>query len=144
MGLSLESKKPMLMPKRMKYRRSHKIPMKGLSIRGSVVDFGDFGIKAMERGFLTSRQIEAARKAITHFTKRNGRLWIRIFPDKSVTKKPAETRMGGGKGLVDHFSALVRPGKVLFEISGVSEIVAKQALGRAARKLPLKSSFVKA
>jgi large subunit ribosomal protein L16 len=132
------------MPKRMKYRRSHKLPMGGLSVRGSTVDFGEYAIKSLERGFVTSRQIEAARKAVTHFTKRSGRLWIRVFPDKSVTKKPAETRMGGGKGLVDHFSCLIRPGKVIFEMSGVSEEVARQAMGRAMIKLPLKCAFVRA
>jgi len=131
------------MPKRTKYRRTHKINMGGSSIRGSNVDFGDFGIKSLERGFLTSRQIESARKSITHFTKRSGRVWIRVFPDKPVTKKPAETRMGGGKGLLDHFACLIRPGKILFEMSGVEESVARQALGRASKKLPFKTVFVK-
>jgi len=128
----------------MKFRRTQKGTIAGLSTRGSSVDFGEFGLKALDRGFITSRQIEAARKAITHFTKRSGKLWVRIFPDKPITKKPAETRMGGGKGLVDHFCCRTKPGKVMFELSGVTEDIARQAFGRASCKLPIKTGFVNA
>lgn len=128
----------------MKFRRTQRGTIAGLSNRGSNVDFGEFGLKAMDRGYITSRQIEAARKAITHFTKRSGKLWIRVFPDNPVTKKPAETRMGGGKGLADHFSCRTRPGKIMFELSGVTEAVAREAFDRASHKLPIKTGFVQA
>ncbi len=115
---------------------------KGLATRGNSVDFGDYGLKATDRGLLTSRQIEAARKAIAHKTKRSGKLWIRVFPDKAVSKKPNETRMGSGKAPTDHYAAVIRPGKVIFELAGVTEDVARSALQRAADKLPVKTQFV--
>jgi len=115
---------------------------KGLATRGFKVDFGEYGLKAVSRGNLTSRQIEAARKAIAHRTKRGGKLWIRVFPHKPISKKPNETRMGQGKSPVDHYAAVVKPGKIIFEISGVSEELAKAAFRRAADKLPLKTVFV--
>ena len=108
------------------------------------MNFGEFGLKAMTRGLITSRQIEAARKAVSHKTKRGGKLWIRIFPDKAVSKKPNETRMGSGKAAPDHFAAVIKPGKILFEIAGVTEEIAIAALKRAADKLPLRTKFVKA
>ncbi|MBI4091408.1 50S ribosomal protein L16 [candidate division WWE3 bacterium] len=132
----------MLMPKKTKYRKMHKGKIRGVSIKGSKLDFGDFGLKAQTRGYITSRQIEAARKAITHFTKRGGRLWIRIFPYKPITKKPAETRMGSGKGNVDHYAVPVLPGRIIFEMGGVSKKVAEDALARAAYKLPIKTLFI--
>lgn len=115
---------------------------KGIATRGSLVSFGEFGLKAIDRGLLTSRQIEAARKAITHKTKRSGKLWIRVFPDKSISKKAQETRMGSGKASPDHFAAVVKPGKILFEISGVTEEIARAAFKRASDKLPLKTKFL--
>lgn len=132
----------MLLPKKAKYRKRFKGRMKGISRRGTELSFGDYGLKSLGRAWLSSRQIEAARKAITHHTKRGGKLWIRIFPDKPVTKKPNEVRMGGGKGPVDHYVAVVTPGRLLFEISGLSEEVAKEAMDRAARKLPIKTKFI--
>ena len=130
------------MPKKTKYRRKMRGNNKGIATRGSTISFGDFALKSESRGLLTSRQIEAARKAITHKTKRMGKVWIRVFPDKPITKKPAETRMGSGKAPLSHFAAVVKPGKILFEISGVPEDVARAAFKRAADKLPLKTRFV--
>jgi large subunit ribosomal protein L16 len=132
----------MLMPKRMKYRRAHRGTMKGQANRGATVAFGDFGLQALEPCWLESRQIEAARRAITHHLKRGGKVWIRVFPDKVVTAKPAETRMGSGKGAPDHYVCVVRPGKILFEVAGVPEALAKEALQLAAHKLPIRTQFV--
>lgn len=132
----------MLAPKRAKHRKQFRGKRRGKSIRGSQVNFGEFGLKAMSTGWVGSRQIEAARRAITHFMKRGGRVWIRIFPDKPITKKPAETRMGGGKGDVYEYVAVVRPGRILFEISGVSEQSAKEALRLAGAKLPILTKTV--
>lgn len=116
--------------------------MKGLSTRGNTLAFGSFGLKSQESGWITAQQIEAARRAITHYTKRGGRIWIRIFPDKPVTKKPAETRMGSGKGDVDHFVAVVKPGTVLFEMGAVEDQVAYEAMRLAAHKLPIKTKII--
>ena len=133
----------MLMPKRTKYRRVQKGRIKGNASRGTRINFGDFGIKALEPGRITSRQIEAARIAMTRRMKRAGRVWIRIFPDKSITKKPAETRMGKGKGSPEYWVAVVKPGRVLFEIGGnVPPDLAKEALRLAQQKLPIKTKFV--
>ncbi len=132
----------MLVPKRTKFRKQFRGKRKGLDIRGSNIDFGQFGLKALSRGWVTARQIEASRKAMTHYTQRGGRIWIRIFPDKPITKKPPETRMGSGKGDVVEYVAVVRPGRVLFEMSGVSETVAGEAMRLAAQKLPIKTSFL--
>lgn len=133
----------MLMPKRTKYRRVQKGRIKGNATRGTRINFGDFGIKALEPGRITSRQIEAARIAMTRRMKRVGRVWIRIFPDKSITKKPAETRMGKGKGSPEYWVAVVKPGRILFEIGGsVSPELAKEALRLAQQKLPIKTKFV--
>jgi len=132
----------MLMPKKVKYRKHQRGGNKGIATRGANISFGEFALKAEDRGLLTSRQIEAARKAITHKTKRGGKLWIRVFPHKSISKKPQETRMGSGKSPPDHYAAVVKPGKVIFEISGVPEDVAKAAFKRASDKLPLKTRFV--
>ena len=132
----------MLAPKRVKYRKQMKGRMTGLALRGSSVDFGDYGLQALEAGWLTARQIEAARIALSRYVKRTGKLWIRIFPDKPITKKPAETRMGKGKGPVEGWIAVVRPGKVLYEIMGVPEDKAREALYIAAQKLPVKTRFV--
>lgn len=132
----------MLMPKKVKYRKHQRGTNKGIAVRGSSISFGDFALKSVDRGLLTSRQIEAARKAISHKTKRGGKLWIRVFPDKAVSKKPQETRMGSGKSAPDHFAAVVKPGKIIFEMSGVTEDVARAAFKRAADKLPLKTRFV--
>lgn len=132
----------MLQPKRAKYRRTMRGIIKGKAQRGAGLLSGHFGLKALQACWLTARQIEAARKAISHFTKKGGRLWIRIFPDKPLTKKPPEVRMGGGKAPVSEYAAVVHPGKMLFELSGVSREVAKTALGRAAEKLPIGTRFV--
>ena len=132
----------MLMPKRVKYRKHQRGTNKGLAVRGSDISFGEYGLKAMSRGLLTSRQIEAARKAISHKTKRGGKLWIRVFPAKSISRKPLETRMGSGKAAPDHFAAVVKPGKIIFELSGVTSELAQAALKRAADKLPLRTRFV--
>ncbi len=132
----------MLQPKRVKYRKSHKGHRRGKAQTGNVVTFGDFGLRALESAWITSRQIEAGRRAITHHMRRGGNVWIRIFPDKSVTKKPAETRMGSGKGAPDHWVAVVRPGRILFEISGVTEEVAKEAMRLASHKLPIDTKFL--
>ncbi|SRR3989344_6588731 len=132
----------MLMPKKVKYRKHQRGTNKGIATRGSSISFGEYALKSEERGLITSRQIESARKAISHQTKRGGKLWIRIFPDKSVSKKAAETRMGSGKAAPDHFAAVIKPGKVLFEISGVTEVIARAAFKRASDKLPVKTRFV--
>lgn len=132
----------MLQPKRTKYRKQMKGRNRGLAQRGNTVSFGEYGLKAITRGRLTARQIEAARRALTHFIKRGGRVWIRVFPDKPVTKKPLEVRMGSGKGNVELWVAPVQPGKVLYEMEGVSEAQAREAFTLAAAKLPLRTMFV--
>lgn len=132
----------MLMPKRVKFRKMQKGRNRGNATRGFSVDFGAFGLKAMERGKLTSRQIEAARVALTRFMKRDGKVWIRIFPDKPVTKKPAETRMGKGKGAPEYWVAVIKPGRIMFEADGVPEAVAREAFRLASSKLPIKTKFV--
>lgn len=132
----------MLAPRRAKYRKQFRDKRKGLSIRGSVLAFGSHGLKAEEAAWVTARQIEAARRAMTHYTKRGGRIWIRIFPDKPVSKKPAETRMGSGKGDVDHFVAVVRPGTILFEMGSVDEKIAKEAMRLASHKLSIKTRII--
>jgi large subunit ribosomal protein L16 len=131
----------MLFPKRVKYRKQMRGRMKGRAGRGTDVTFGDFGLKAMEPGWVTARQIEAARRTLVRYMRRRGKVWIRVFPDKPVTKKPAETRMGKGKGSVDHWVAVVRPGRILFEISGVDEDGAREAMRLAAHKLSIKTKF---
>ena len=132
----------MLQPKRVKHRKMHRGKRRGLALTGNAVTFGDFGIQALEPGWITARQIEAARRTITHHLKRGGKVFIRIFPDKSVTAKPAETRMGSGKGAPDHWVAVVRPGRVMFEIAGVRQELAKEALRLAGHKLPVGTKFV--
>jgi large subunit ribosomal protein L16 len=132
----------MLQPARTKYRKQQKGRNKGIATRGNKVSFGDFGLKAVARGRLTARQIEAARRAMTRHIKRGGRIWIRIFPDKPVSKKPAEVRMGNGKGNPEWFVAEIVPGKVLYEMDGVDEALAREAFALAAAKLPLKTTFV--
>lgn len=131
----------MLMPKRVKYRKQQRGRMRGKSYRGSNVDFGDFGLKALEPGWITQRQIEAARVALTRMMKREGKVWIRIFPDKPVTKKPAETRMGSGKGAPEYWVAVVKPGRIMFEVGGTSKAVAVEALTLASHKLPIKTKI---
>ena len=132
----------MLMPKRVKYRRVHRGRMTGKALRGNTLAYGEFGLAAVEPGWITSNQIEAARIAMTRFTKRSGQVWIKIFPDKPVTKKPAETRMGSGKGSPEYWVSVVKPGRVMFEIAGVSEEVAREALRLASHKLPIKTKVV--
>ena len=132
----------MLMPKRVKYRRVHRGRMTGKAMRGNTLAYGQFGLQATEPGWITSNQIEAARIAMTRFTKRSGQVWIKIFPDKPITKKPAETRMGSGKGSPEYWVSVVKPGRVMFEIAGVSEEVAREALRLASHKLPCKTKFV--
>lgn len=132
----------MLLPKRTKYRKMQKGRNRGLAYRGSGVAFGDYGLMALEPTWITSRQIEATRRTITGYVKRGGKVWIRIFPDKPITQKPAETRMGGGKGSVDHWVAVVKPGRVMFELGGVREDVAMEALRRAAQKLPVRCKII--
>jgi large subunit ribosomal protein L16 len=132
----------MLMPKKVKYRKVQRGRMKGKAWRGSSIAFGEYGLKAMACGWITSRQIEAARIAMTRFIKRGGKVWIRLFPDKPITKKPAETRMGKGKGAPEEWVAVVRPGKILFEMEGVSKEIALAAMKLAAAKLPLPTRFV--
>ena len=134
----------MLLPKRVKYRRVHRGRLTGKAYRGNKVTYGDFGLQALEPAWITSRQIEAARIAMTRYTKRGGQVWIKIFPDKPVTRKPAETRMGSGKGAPEYWVAVVKPGRVLFEMAGVSEEVAREAMRLAMHKLPIKCKFVKA
>lgn len=132
----------MLMPKRVKYRKAQRGRMRGKATRGASIAFGDFGLKAMEPGWVTQRQIEASRVALTRMMKREGKVWIRIFPDKPVTKKPAETRMGSGKGIPEFWVAVVKPGRVLFELGGVTKAVAAEAFTLAAHKLAIKTRMV--
>lgn len=132
----------MLQPKKTKYRKAHKGRIKGISQRGATVDFGSYGLKSMEALWITSRQIESARIAMTRYMKREGKVWIRIFPDKPITSKPAEVRMGKGKGALSHYVAVVHPGRILFEIDGVPRDVAEEALRLAAHKLPVLTKFV--
>lgn len=133
----------MLAPSRTKFRKQHRGRMKGLSKGGSKVSFGDYGLQALECAWITDRQIEACRVALTHFLKKGGKMWVRVFPDKPYTKKPAETRMGKGKGEPDHWVAVVKPGKVLFEIGGISPEDAKTALTRGGVKLPIHTQIIK-
>lgn len=133
----------MLQPKRTKFRKMQKGRNRGLAHRGSKVSFGEYALKATGRGRITARQIEAARRAMTRHVKRGGKIWIRVFPDKPITKKPLEVRMGKGKGAVEYWVCQVRPGKVLYEMEGVTEELAREAFELAARKLPLKTTFVK-
>jgi large subunit ribosomal protein L16 len=132
----------MLSPKRVKYRKQQKGRMRGKAFRGNTVAFGTFGLEALECGYLTSQQIEAARIAMTRYVKRGGKIWIRIFPDKPFTRKPAETRMGKGKGSPEGWVAVIRPGRILYEMEGISEEVAREALRLASHKLPLRTKFV--
>jgi large subunit ribosomal protein L16 len=132
----------MLMPKRVKYRKAQRGRMKGKATRGATIAFGDFGLKAMEPGWVTQRQIEASRVALTRMMKREGKVWIRIFPDKPVTKKPAETRMGSGKGSPEFWVAVIKPGRVLFELGGINRATAAEAMKLASHKLAIKTKFV--
>jgi large subunit ribosomal protein L16 len=132
----------MLQPRRVKFRKAHRGRRKGQANAGNTIAFGEFGLQAMGAAWIDSRQIEAARRAITHELKRGGKVWIRIFPDKPVTKKPAETRMGSGKGAPDHWVAVVKPGRMLFEIAGVREELAREAMRLASHKLPIPTKFV--
>lgn len=132
----------MLMPAKVKYRRLHRGRMRGKATRGNTITLGEFGLQAQEPCWMTNRQIEAARVAMTRYIKRQGKVWIRIFPDKSVTAKPAETRMGSGKGAPEHWVAVIRPGRILFEMAGVTEEIAREAMRLAAHKLPIKTKFV--
>ena len=132
----------MLQPKRVKYRRAFRGARAGVATRGANVEFGEFGLKVLSAGWISARQIEAARRAMTHHTKRGGRIWIRVFPDKPVSKKPPETRMGSGKGATDYYVAVVKPGTVLFEMGGISKEVAEEAMRLAGRKIPLGTRFV--
>ncbi len=133
----------MLQPRRVKYRKQHRGRRRGRAQSGNVLSFGEFGLQAQGAAWVTSRQIEAARRAIVHHVKRGGKVWIRIFPDKPVTSKPAETRMGSGKGSVDYWVAVVKPGRILFEIAGVKEEAAKEAMRLASHKLPIDTRFVR-
>ncbi len=133
----------MLLPKRTKYRKQMKGRMKGSATRGNKLNFGTYGLQALERSYVTNRQIEASRRTLTRHIKRRGKIWITIFPDKPVTQRPAEVRMGGGKGAVDHWVAVVKPGRVLFEMDGVEEAVAMEALKLAAYKLPMRTTILK-
>ena len=133
----------MMMPKKVKYRKQQRGRMTGKAWRGSTISFGEYGLKALECGWITARQIEAARIAMTRFIKRGGKVWIRLFPDKPITKKPAETRMGKGKGAPEAWVAVIRPGKMLFEMEGVTVELAREAMRLAAHKIPLKTKFVK-
>ncbi|MFK7757553.1 MAG: 50S ribosomal protein L16 [Flavobacteriales bacterium] len=132
----------MLQPKRTKFRKTQKGRIKGLAYRGSTISYGSFGLKTLDEGFITSRQIEAARIALTRYMKREGKVWIKIFPDKPITSKPAEVRMGKGKGAPSHWVAVVKPGRIMFEADGVPLAVAQEALRLAAQKLPVKTKFV--
>jgi large subunit ribosomal protein L16 len=132
----------MLMPKKVKFRKQQKGKRRGKAWRGSSLSFGEYGLRVMECGFITDRQIEASRIAMTRFIKRGGKIWLRLFPDKPITKKPAEVRMGSGKGALDHWVAVVKPGKILFEMEGVSLELAQEAMRLASHKLPLKTKFV--
>ncbi len=133
----------MLMPKRVKYRKQHRGRRAGMASRGNEVNFGEFGLQALGPAWLNSRQIEAARRAIVRYLRRGGKLWIRVFPDHPVTKRPAETRMGGGKGAVEYWAAVVRPGLMLFEVAGVAEDEAREAMRLASHKLPIRTQFVR-
>ncbi|WP_273359915.1 50S ribosomal protein L16 [Anaerococcus octavius] len=133
----------MLMPKRVKYRRQHRGRMKGEAQKGNQLAYGEYGLQALEATWMTANQIEAARRAMTRYIKRGGQIWIKVFPDKPVSKKPAEVRMGSGKGAPEYWVAVVKPGRVLFEMSGVSEEVAREAMRLAAQKLPVKTKFIK-
>jgi large subunit ribosomal protein L16 len=133
----------MLTPKRLKYRKQHRPSLKGKANKGNSVTYGDYGLQALEPAWITNRQIEAARIAINRFIKRGGKLWIKIFPDRPITVKPAETRMGKGKGTPEHWVAVVKPGRVMFELSGVNEEVAREAMRLAMHKLPIRCKFVK-
>ena len=132
----------MLLPKRVKYRRVQRGRLKGVAHRGNKVNYGDFGLQALEPAWITSRQIEAARIAMTRYIKRGGKVWIKIFPDKPITEKPAETRMGSGKGSPEYWVAVVKPGRIMFEIGGVDEALAREAMRLAANKLPIKCKFI--
>ena len=132
----------MLQPKRTKFRKMHKGRNRGLALRGNAVSFGEYGLKAITRGRLTARQIEAARRAMTRHIKRGGRIWIRVFPDKPITSKPLEVRMGSGKGNVEYWVAEIQPGRMLYEMEGVSEEIAREAFSLAAAKLPVRTAFV--
>ena len=132
----------MLLPKRVKYRRVQRGRLKGVAHRGNKVNYGDFGLQALEPAWITSRQIEAARIAMTRYIKRGGKVWIKIYPDKPITEKPAETRMGSGKGSPEYWVAVVKPGRIMFEIGGVDEALAREAMRLAANKLPIKCKFV--
>ncbi|MBL1176377.1 50S ribosomal protein L16 [Pantanalinema sp. GBBB05] len=132
----------MLSPRRTKFRKQQRGRMRGLATRGSALNFGEFGLQALEPSWITSRQIEASRRAMTRYIRRGGKIWIRIFPDKPVTMRPAETRMGSGKGAPEFWVAVVKPGRVLFEIAGVSEEVAREAIRLASFKLPIKTKFI--
>ncbi len=132
----------MLVPRRVKFRKQFRGTRTGNSTRGTEIDFGEFGLKAVDCGWVSSRQIESARKTISHFTQRGGRMWIRIFPDKPITKKPPETRMGSGKGDIEEYVAVVKPGRILFEMGGVSKDMAQEALRLASHKLPIQTKFV--
>ncbi len=132
----------LLAPSRYKYRKQHRGRMRGAATRGNVLSFGEFGLQALEPCWLESRQIESARIALTRFMKRGGKVWIRVFPDKPITAKPAETRMGSGKGAVDHYAAVIKPGRIIFEIGGVSEEIAKEAVRLAGHKLPVQSRIL--
>ncbi|HHY61456.1 MAG TPA: 50S ribosomal protein L16 [Bacillota bacterium] len=133
----------MLMPKKVKYRKQQRGRMKGVAEKGTTVTYGEYGLQALEPGWITSRQIEAARIAMTRYIRRGGKVWIKIFPDKPVSKKPAETRMGSGKGAPEYWVAVVKPGRVMFEMGGVSEEIAREAMRLAGHKLPIKTQFVK-
>jgi len=132
----------MLMPKRVKYRRQHRGRMKGKAQKGNQLAYGEYGLQALEATWMTANQIEAARRAMTRYIKRGGQIWIKVFPDKPVSKKPAEVRMGSGKGAPEYWVAVIKPGRVLFEMSGVSEEVAREAMRLAAQKLPVKTKFI--
>ncbi|MBE6082743.1 MULTISPECIES: 50S ribosomal protein L16 [Tissierellales] len=132
----------MLMPKRVKFRRVHRGRMKGKATRGNTITYGDYGLQALEPAWITSNQIESARRAMTRYIKRGGNVWIKIFPDKPVTEKPAETRMGSGKGSPEYWVAVVKPGRILFEMGGIDEDTAKEAMRLASNKLPIKCKFV--
>ncbi len=133
----------MLQPKKVKHRKWHKGRSRGVEHRGTELSFGAYGLKALEACWITARQIEAARRAMTHYIQRGGKIWIRIFPDKPVTRKPPEVTLGGGKGSVDHYVVAIRPGRILFEMDGVSEEIAEEAMRLAGHKLPVKTKFIK-
>jgi large subunit ribosomal protein L16 len=133
---------PLLVPSRVKYRKTFKGKNRGVAHRGNIISFGQFALKAEDRGWISSRQLEAARRAMTRYTQRGGRIWIRIFPDKPLTKHPAESRMGGGKGAVEEYVAVIKPGHVIFEMGAVAEPIAREAMRLASHKLPMKTKFV--